>query len=98
MLSFLFGASGRLFGWSAAHSSPPLPSIAIVGNRRHSDGANMARFVIEALEPDTFLEKRKALSLIRCCAGIVRYWGKCAFLVSRLAGEAVTVVLNQITF
>jgi hypothetical protein len=35
--------------------------------------------IIGALEPPTFPERRKALSLIRCCAGAVKVWRMFAF-------------------
>ena len=48
--------------------------------------------IIGALEPPTFPERRKALSLIRCCAGAVKVWRMFAFWLPS-GGAAVTVWL-----
>lgn len=48
--------------------------------------------IIGALEPPTFPKRRKALSLIRCCAGAVKVWRMFAFWLPS-GGAAVTVWL-----
>lgn len=55
------------------------------------DLANMVRFVIGALEPP-FPARRKALSLIRCCAGAVRETHGMADVYFLDLGEGVSIM------